>query len=395
MCYQVVERYSTCQCLYYKHAVDPCAAQGQRGHNVQEKKVLVGDTCAQHPADASESKKRIREIEERLRHDEDVVRSSSNDEIGSQKKKKKKKTVPVEEERRRIRCPFYLNSPKIYGEYQACSSGMGFEDMARLRYHLKRVHTQPLRCPCCQSDMQSKAALKSHLRSGQRCEILPEPKDDRINQEQWEKIDAEGRCPSNNRTIEEKYKRIYQALFGMEVDVPSPFERSFIMPQVAGELAKAMDKVLSRTMVSDLAKIKAQIPAIIKVCLEQLAGTSESSDLGFQNGAKEKTSFARFPSPPQISHNDEPGLSSRHDANSRSTSSMEDSPPISSEESSLRTPILKEPTLGSSAYLNDDFNLNGWYAQRSDVDLLFIDDFPIEPEMLQTDYTWTDNVFRL
>ncbi|KAF5845963.1 hypothetical protein GGP41_008450 [Bipolaris sorokiniana] len=40
MCYQVVERYSVCRCLYYKHAIDPCAAHGQRGHMVQEKTVL-------------------------------------------------------------------------------------------------------------------------------------------------------------------------------------------------------------------------------------------------------------------------------------------------------------------------------------------------------------------
>ncbi|KAF2839209.1 hypothetical protein M501DRAFT_934349 [Patellaria atrata CBS 101060] len=48
MCYQVVERYSVCRCLYYKHAVDPCQAYGQRGHTVQEKTVLVGYACQLH-----------------------------------------------------------------------------------------------------------------------------------------------------------------------------------------------------------------------------------------------------------------------------------------------------------------------------------------------------------
>ncbi|KAH8728267.1 hypothetical protein GQ44DRAFT_609345 [Phaeosphaeriaceae sp. PMI808] len=48
MCYQVVERYSVCKCLYHKHAVDPCAAMGQRGHSVQEKTVLVGYACSVH-----------------------------------------------------------------------------------------------------------------------------------------------------------------------------------------------------------------------------------------------------------------------------------------------------------------------------------------------------------
>lgn len=48
MCYQVVERYSVCRCLYHVHAIDPCAAHGQRGHMVQEKTVLVGYACSQH-----------------------------------------------------------------------------------------------------------------------------------------------------------------------------------------------------------------------------------------------------------------------------------------------------------------------------------------------------------
>lgn len=48
MCIQVSERYSVCKCLYYKHAVDPCAARSQRGHTIQEKTVLVGYVCEQH-----------------------------------------------------------------------------------------------------------------------------------------------------------------------------------------------------------------------------------------------------------------------------------------------------------------------------------------------------------
>ncbi|CAI9626944.1 unnamed protein product [Alternaria burnsii] len=48
MCYQVIERYSVCRCLYYKHAIDPCAAHGQRGHGIQEKTVLVGYACSTH-----------------------------------------------------------------------------------------------------------------------------------------------------------------------------------------------------------------------------------------------------------------------------------------------------------------------------------------------------------
>ncbi|PYH90377.1 hypothetical protein BO71DRAFT_334612 [Aspergillus ellipticus CBS 707.79] len=48
MCYQLVERFSACRCLYFQHAVDPCEAYRQRGHSVQEKVVLVGYTCSRH-----------------------------------------------------------------------------------------------------------------------------------------------------------------------------------------------------------------------------------------------------------------------------------------------------------------------------------------------------------
>ncbi|KAH6412819.1 hypothetical protein HBI14_137000 [Parastagonospora nodorum] len=48
MCYQVVERYSVCRCLYHQHSIDPCSVYGQRGHAVQEKTVLVGYACSMH-----------------------------------------------------------------------------------------------------------------------------------------------------------------------------------------------------------------------------------------------------------------------------------------------------------------------------------------------------------
>lgn len=48
MCYQVVERYAICHCLYYKHAIDSCSAHGQEGHVVREKTVFVGGACAVH-----------------------------------------------------------------------------------------------------------------------------------------------------------------------------------------------------------------------------------------------------------------------------------------------------------------------------------------------------------
>ena len=48
MCIQITERYSVCRCLYYRHAVDPCAARAQRGHIVMERTILVGYACSSH-----------------------------------------------------------------------------------------------------------------------------------------------------------------------------------------------------------------------------------------------------------------------------------------------------------------------------------------------------------
>jgi hypothetical protein len=47
-CTQVVERYTVCRCLYYRHSIDPCPALGQRGHVIQERTVLVGYACSAH-----------------------------------------------------------------------------------------------------------------------------------------------------------------------------------------------------------------------------------------------------------------------------------------------------------------------------------------------------------
>jgi hypothetical protein len=56
MCYQIVERYSVCRCLYYRHSVDPCQRYGQRGHSTTEKTVLVGYACPDHSSRSKKSR---------------------------------------------------------------------------------------------------------------------------------------------------------------------------------------------------------------------------------------------------------------------------------------------------------------------------------------------------
>ncbi|KAK0728521.1 hypothetical protein B0T26DRAFT_738847 [Lasiosphaeria miniovina] len=53
MCFQLVELYSACRCLYYQHAVDRCAAYGQSGHGIQRRTLLVGYACSDHSSSRS------------------------------------------------------------------------------------------------------------------------------------------------------------------------------------------------------------------------------------------------------------------------------------------------------------------------------------------------------
>ena len=53
MCFQLVELYAQCRCLYYQHAVDRCASYGR--HNIQKRTILVGYACSEHTPRASAS----------------------------------------------------------------------------------------------------------------------------------------------------------------------------------------------------------------------------------------------------------------------------------------------------------------------------------------------------
>lgn len=48
MCYQLVEVYSACRCLYYQHAVDRCVGYGRPGHGVEKRVIYVGYACGAH-----------------------------------------------------------------------------------------------------------------------------------------------------------------------------------------------------------------------------------------------------------------------------------------------------------------------------------------------------------
>ncbi|KAH8880026.1 hypothetical protein GQ53DRAFT_18847 [Thozetella sp. PMI_491] len=53
MCYQVVELYAACRCLYYQHAIDRCASYGR--HPIQRRTILVGYACTEHSQHSASS----------------------------------------------------------------------------------------------------------------------------------------------------------------------------------------------------------------------------------------------------------------------------------------------------------------------------------------------------
>lgn len=48
MCYQLIELFSACRCLYYQHPIDRCADYGSEGHIVNRRTVYVGVACPEH-----------------------------------------------------------------------------------------------------------------------------------------------------------------------------------------------------------------------------------------------------------------------------------------------------------------------------------------------------------
>jgi len=48
MCYQLVEKYSACRCLYYEHPIERCPQYGRSGHPIARRVILVGYCCVEH-----------------------------------------------------------------------------------------------------------------------------------------------------------------------------------------------------------------------------------------------------------------------------------------------------------------------------------------------------------
>ena len=53
MCYQIVEKFAACQCIYHVHSIDPCQNHGRKGHSATVKTILVGLACPKHGKQAA------------------------------------------------------------------------------------------------------------------------------------------------------------------------------------------------------------------------------------------------------------------------------------------------------------------------------------------------------
>jgi hypothetical protein len=143
--------------------------------------------------------------------------ASDEDDDDQPKKKGPSNKTP----QRRLKCPFYQRQPEKYT--RAACRGEGFADMAKLKDHLKRVHTHPWRCRRCHVAM-SEDELEVHEIQSDACAISPAPLDDRIAPQTLRKLEFKRAPFVNARSTEEKWKRMYKMLFpaDSEADIPSP-----------------------------------------------------------------------------------------------------------------------------------------------------------------------------
>jgi hypothetical protein len=157
------------------------------------------------------------------------------------------------------------------------------------RDHLKRVHSQPLRCSRCWQEMKSDDAYMEHLQKEIICKKRPEPLDDRIRPQMLKNLDFKKAPYAHTKNTEEKWKILYSVLFPNENDIPSPckpatmflFERNSSLmrttddqhgmsPRFERVLYEALEEELTKELAPALApilrRIKDRIPAIIENC---------------------------------------------------------------------------------------------------------------------------------
>jgi hypothetical protein len=144
----------------------------------------------------------------------------SDDEDDGRPKKRGGRGFPDRFPQRRLKCPFYQRHPDKYTK--AACRGSGFVDMAKLKDHIKRVHTQPLRCSRCWLEMESDDAYSEHLQQESICKKATEPLEDRIRPQLLKRLEFKKAPYSNAHNVGEKWKMLYKVLFPSDDVIPSP-----------------------------------------------------------------------------------------------------------------------------------------------------------------------------
>jgi hypothetical protein len=165
---------------------------------------------------SSQSPQRRKRMRDSGRDPDDDGDDSDSDD----RPKKKNDKAPLDRiPHRRLKCPFYQRNPDRHTK--AACRGEGFADMAKLKDHIKRIHTQPTRCPRCRLEMKSEPALSEHLEQ-EDCEKIPRLKDDRITTQLLTRLNFKKAPYSNATSVEEKWKIMFKVLFPDDRNIPSP-----------------------------------------------------------------------------------------------------------------------------------------------------------------------------
>ncbi|KAH7115901.1 hypothetical protein B0J11DRAFT_583951 [Dendryphion nanum] len=215
-----------------------------------------------------------------FRNEED---SNDDDEDGDKLPERSRKRVPSTFPSRRLKCPFNQREPERYR--RAACRGEGFEDMAKLKDHIKRAHTQPLRCLRCWKDMDSEDEYAVHLQAEKFCEKQKEPSDERLSYQMVKQLNFKKSPYAKAKSIEQKWKILYSVLFPKDTDIPSPYDKHSLSPRQQQILYDALEEELIKKMTPIMEPIindiKKSIPAIIrnyKLRLSQSDSESNASD---------------------------------------------------------------------------------------------------------------------
>lgn len=174
----------------------------------------------------SQTPKRRKRTRDNGRDPEDGDGNSSDDD--DRPRKKNEKGSPDRLPHRRLKCPFFQRQPEKYTK--AACRGEGFADIAKVKDHIKRVHTQPLRCSRCWLEMKSEDAYSDHLQQDDVCEKKPQPEDDRIRPQLLKQLDFKKAPYAGARNAEEKWNLLFTVLFPNDANIPSACKSDLPMP---------------------------------------------------------------------------------------------------------------------------------------------------------------------